>query len=173
MLRVPEVVVLDRPLNHRVAYYGGRRCVQTTTTKNQPGQSSNETRVWAAEGRRERTETEGDGKVDSLLGETAVTVTGPVREGAAHRLLAEGRDDCTGAKQSVQINVRPDHGRGGGGEGTGSESNALYCWIPFCVGPPICSSIGRNSRQSNRSRLKRRQRAQGVRVGPFDARHPT
>mgnify|MGYP006876496488 CR=1 FL=1 len=73
-----------------------------------------------------RTETERDGKVDGLLGETAVAVLGPVGERAAHRLLAEGRDDCVrGASGSVTRIfrcARRERERGGDG---------LYWLIPF------------------------------------------
>ena len=63
-----------------------------------------------------RTETERDGKVDGLLGETAVAVLGPVGERAAHRLLAEGRDDYVHIPRecgvsSSEVSTREEGGR--------------------------------------------------------------
>lgn len=87
LLGVAQVVVLDRPRDEGVACnrsFIGRQCVCP--------REGDETRR-AREGGG-RTGTDGDGKVHGLLREALVAAGDPVRDGAAHRGLAEGRDDC-------------------------------------------------------------------------------
>lgn len=130
VLRVAEVVVLDRPLEDAVGCGGGASASHFHVTvaelaSIQVGQAS--IRVKEPQ----RTGSEGDDKVDGLLAEAADAVVEVVAESTTHGSLAERRDNC---------DADPSESRSASGTGEGvteAKKNAPYCEMPFCVGPPM------------------------------------